>query len=72
MAYADGYSECEWVEFEILERFMIDVLVREGVPEKDAESIGKDINHRLKETNQVQVLHPDTNRSMTSSSLDNR
>lgn len=37
MAYADAYSACEWMDFETLERFMVDALVAEGVPRSDAE-----------------------------------
>jgi len=41
MAYQDEYRECEWVDFEILEKFMIDVLLKEGVPQEDAEIISE-------------------------------
>jgi LDH2 family malate/lactate/ureidoglycolate dehydrogenase len=41
MAYQDEYSKCEWVSFETLEKFMIDVLKKEGVPAKDAEIISE-------------------------------
>ncbi len=36
MAYEDAYSDCSWMEFEVLERFMKEVLVASGVPQKDA------------------------------------
>lgn len=39
MAYQDAYKECEWIEFDILENFMKDCLLKSGVPEKDAETI---------------------------------
>ncbi len=35
MNYADEYKDCEWMDFETLERFMIDALVGAGVPEDD-------------------------------------
>ena len=41
MAYQDEYSKCEWVSFETLEKFMIDVLKKEGVPAKDAEIVSE-------------------------------
>ena len=41
MSYKDEYSECIWMDFETLEKFMIDVLVKEGVPEKDAEIVSE-------------------------------
>ncbi len=36
MAYEDAYTDCSWMEFEVLERFMKDVLVASGVSQKDA------------------------------------
>jgi len=36
MAYEDAYTDCRWMEFDILERFMKDVLVASGVPQNDA------------------------------------
>jgi L-2-hydroxycarboxylate dehydrogenase (NAD+) len=41
MAYEDAYRDCVWVEFELLERFMRDVLLHSGVPADDAEVIGE-------------------------------
>lgn len=37
MAYADTYIDCEWMDFDTLERFMVDALMAEGVPRADAE-----------------------------------
>ena len=39
MAYQDQYKECEWIEFEVLENFMKDCLVKSGVPEADAKIV---------------------------------
>jgi len=39
MGYADAYKDCEWVEFEILENFMKQVLQKSGIPSADAEII---------------------------------
>ena len=36
MAYEDAYTDCKWVEFEVLERFMKDVLMASGIPQEDA------------------------------------
>jgi LDH2 family malate/lactate/ureidoglycolate dehydrogenase len=36
MAYEDAYTDCSWMEFDILERFMKDVLVASRVPQSDA------------------------------------
>jgi L-2-hydroxycarboxylate dehydrogenase (NAD+) len=36
VAYEDAYRDCEWLDFETLERFMIDGFVEAGVPEDDA------------------------------------
>lgn len=36
MGYADDYKDCAWMDFDTLERFMVDALKGEGVPEKDA------------------------------------
>lgn len=41
MSYADEYKDCEWVDFDILENFMTEVLIREGVPGKDAEIVSE-------------------------------
>lgn len=40
MAYEDAYKDCVWVDFDILERFMVDALKASGVPEEDAKVIG--------------------------------
>lgn len=37
--YADNYKDCEWVDFKVLERFMLDSLVAIGIPKKDAKII---------------------------------
>ncbi|MBI9106543.1 MAG: Ldh family oxidoreductase [Spirochaetales bacterium] len=39
MAYQDQYKECEWLEFEVLENFMKDCLVKCGVPATDAKTV---------------------------------
>ena len=39
MAYQDQYKDCEWVDFEVMESFMKDCLVKSGVPEADAEIV---------------------------------
>lgn len=39
MAYQDQYKECVWVEFELLEKFMKDVLLKIGIPEADAQVV---------------------------------
>ncbi|MBU0463578.1 MAG: Ldh family oxidoreductase [Proteobacteria bacterium] len=36
MAYDDAYTDCKWVEFDVLERFMKDVLMASGIPQEDA------------------------------------
>ena len=36
MSYGDAYKDCEWMDFDTLESFMVDALKGEGVPEKDA------------------------------------
>ena len=36
MAYTDAYPDCEWMDFETLEKFMVNALKGEGVPEEDA------------------------------------
>ncbi len=41
MSYKDEYSECEWMDFDVLEKFMIDVLIKEGVTKEDAEIISE-------------------------------
>ena len=40
MAYEDGYKDCVWLDFGMLERFMVDALVASGVPADDAKVIG--------------------------------
>ncbi len=40
MGYADAYDGCEWVEFDLLEKFMKNCLVSAGIPEEDADIIG--------------------------------
>lgn len=39
MAYQDAYKNCEWVDFETLERFMKECLINCGIPEQDAEIV---------------------------------
>ncbi len=39
MAYKDQYTECEWVDFDLLENFMKDCLLKSGLPQKDAEVV---------------------------------
>ena len=39
MAYEDAYIDCKWVAFDVLERFMKDVLMASGIPKEDAETI---------------------------------
>ena len=39
MGYADAYKECKWVDFDVLESFMKQVLVKSGVPEADADIV---------------------------------
>ena len=39
MGYADAYKDCEWMDFEVLESFMKQVLVKSGIPEGDADII---------------------------------
>lgn len=41
MAYEDAYKDCIWMDFDYLEKFMIDALKAAGVPEKDAKIIGE-------------------------------
>ncbi|MCK5155265.1 MAG: Ldh family oxidoreductase [Spirochaetales bacterium] len=41
LAYEEAYKECVWVDFETLDTFMKEVLVRSGVPEADAEIISE-------------------------------
>lgn len=38
--YANDYTDCAWVRFDELEKFMREALVHAGVPEADAEIIG--------------------------------
>lgn len=40
MAYEDAYKDCVWIDFETLERFMVEALQASGVPESDARIIG--------------------------------
>ena len=37
--YLEQYSNCEWIDFEILEKFMQDVLVKIGLPKDDAKIV---------------------------------
>ncbi len=37
--YLENYKTCEWIDFEILEKFMQDVLVKIGLPESDAKIV---------------------------------
>ena len=39
MAYQDAYKNCEWVDFETLERFMKECLINCSIPEQDAEIV---------------------------------
>jgi len=39
MAYEDDYVDCKWMKFDILERFMKDVLMASGIPKDDASII---------------------------------
>jgi len=39
MSYADAYKDCEWMDFEVLESFMKQVLLKSGIPSKDADVI---------------------------------
>ncbi|QEN08776.1 Ldh family oxidoreductase [Oceanispirochaeta crateris] len=39
MGYADAYKDCEWMDFEVLEDFMKQVLLKSGIPEGDANII---------------------------------
>jgi L-2-hydroxycarboxylate dehydrogenase (NAD+) len=41
MSYEEAYKDCVWVDFEVLEKFMKDVLLHSGVPEADAEIVGE-------------------------------
>jgi len=36
MSYGDAYKDCEWMDFDVLENFMVDALKGSGVPEADA------------------------------------
>jgi LDH2 family malate/lactate/ureidoglycolate dehydrogenase len=40
MAYGDAYKDCVWIDFETLEKFMVDALTSYGVPHDDAKVIG--------------------------------
>lgn len=40
MAYEDAYKDCVWVDFEVLESFMVDALKGAGLPEEDAKVVG--------------------------------
>ena len=46
MGYADAYKDCEWVDFDVLENFMKQVLLKSGVPEADADVIS-DVFNRI-------------------------
>lgn len=39
MGYGDAYKDCEWMDFEVLEDFMKQVLLKSGIPEQDASVI---------------------------------
>jgi LDH2 family malate/lactate/ureidoglycolate dehydrogenase len=39
MGYADAYKDCEWMDFEVLENFMKQALLKSGIPEGDANII---------------------------------
>ncbi|MDC7232714.1 MAG: Ldh family oxidoreductase [Spirochaetales bacterium] len=39
MGYADAYKDCEWMDFEVLEDFMKQVLKNSGIPASDADII---------------------------------
>lgn len=39
MAYQDAYKDCVWVNFETMEKFMKDCLMKSGVPESDAQIV---------------------------------
>ncbi|OQY33183.1 MAG: lactate dehydrogenase [Spirochaetaceae bacterium 4572_59] len=39
MGYADAYKDCEWVDFDVLESFMKQVLLKSGLPEADADTV---------------------------------
>lgn len=39
MAYQDEYKDCVWMEFELLERFIKDVLEKMGIPAEDAQVV---------------------------------
>ncbi len=41
MAYEDAYKDCVWVEFDVLENFMVDALKSAGLPEEDAKVVGE-------------------------------
>ncbi len=40
MSYADAYKDCAWMDFETLEKFMVDSLMAVGINETDAKIIG--------------------------------
>ena len=39
MAYQDAYKDCVWVNFETMEKFTKDCLMKSGVPESDAQIV---------------------------------
>ena len=39
MAYQDAYKDCVWVNFETMEKFRKDCLMKSGVPESDAQIV---------------------------------
>jgi len=39
MSYADNYPNCMWTDFDVLESFMRDCLMKLGVPKDDAETV---------------------------------
>ncbi len=41
MSYADAYKDCAWLDFETLERFMVDALKAVGITDEDAAVIGE-------------------------------
>ena len=41
MSYQDKYADCEWMDFDTLERFMRDALLGCGVPASDAEIVSE-------------------------------
>ncbi|MDD9303246.1 MAG: Ldh family oxidoreductase [Desulfobacter sp.] len=39
MAYEDAYTDCKWMDFDLVYKFMKNVLMASGVPEKDADIV---------------------------------